>query len=91
MIYTLGDEVSYDEGLLKYGSKFEKLGKSGIYPGGIACQTREDAQRLLEELGWSNCAVYEVDADWEKDTVQSKSGWWHALIKDSVIIRKVVA
>ncbi len=30
--------------------------------------------------------MFGLDADWEKDTVASKDGWWHNLINSSYII-----
>lgn len=98
-VYTVGNEKNYDYGIKKYGDEFKKLGKTpgcditgGLpYAGGFACQTPEDARRLLEEQGRvGEWAVYELAADWEKDTVPSKNGWWHALIRDAVIVKKVV-
>jgi hypothetical protein len=93
MIYTVGHEKNYDEHLAgPNAAKFKKLGrrKKDGYPGGFAAKTPEDAMRIIDEMGKGReWAVYEVDADWERDTAPSENGWWHALIKTSRIIRKV--
>ena len=89
-VYTVGHEESYDDGIKGLGKAFLKLGRKNDYPGGFAVCSVDDAIRLIEEqdkVGY--WAVYELDADWEKDTVQSLNGWWHALINDSLILRKV--
>lgn len=93
MIYTVGHETTYDEHLAgPNAAKFRKLGrrKKDGYPGGFAAKTPEDAMQIIHEMGKGReWAVYEVDADWEKHTVPSEHGWWHALIKTSRIVRKV--
>lgn len=91
MIYTVGNEQNYDLGLSKLGREFKKLGSlPGWYPGGFVVRTIEDGIRLVREQGTSDWAVYEVDADWINDTKPSARGWWHALQRDAVIVRKVV-
>ena len=92
MIYTVGHEKKYDKLLHDtLGHSFKKLGRNGTYPGGFAVATVDDATRLIEEWGKvGEWAIYEVDADWEKDTKPSLQGWWHALQRDALITRKVV-
>ena len=92
-VFTVGHEDTYDDGMRnRYG--FVKRGTwcsadGDLYPGGFACRTIEDAQRLIDERGHGRgWAVYELRADWESDTVPSTNGWWHALIKDSEVMRK---
>jgi len=88
MIYTVGNRSNYDKMLAK-GKPFLKLGKDGLYPGGFAFKTVLDAAMAIEQFGKDEWAVYEVDADWEKDTVPSETGWWHALVNNSIVIRRV--
>jgi len=89
-VYTVGHEKVYDREAILQGDKFEKLGKTDIYPGGFACETPEDARRLITEFEkQGKWAVYELEADWDKDTEPSENGWWHALINDARILRKV--
>lgn len=89
-IFTVGNEETYDKGLKKYGKLMEKMGRRSDYAGGFALQTADDASRLIEEMGkvgvW---AVYELDADWDKDTTKSANGWWHVLLRDATILRKI--
>ena len=89
-IFTVGNEVNYDRGILVQGSKFLKVGRRDGYPGGFACKFASDAARLIAEFGkCGEWAVYEILASWDTDTAPSANGWWHALIHDSVVIRKV--
>lgn len=89
MIFTVGHEGRYDR-LMSRGV-FMKQGRLRNYPGGLVFRTAADARRYMLELGQHDgWAVYEVDADWEHDTKMSEHGWWHALIRDSVVTRKVV-
>lgn len=91
-VFTVGFEQNYDRGILEYGSEFKKLGRRSTYPGGFAACRVEDAFRLIHEFDQlGKWAVYELEADWERDTVPSENGWWHALINDSLIVRKVVS
>ena len=58
MIYTVGYAPVYDAGIKRYGSEFKKSGRSATYAGGFACQTVEDAKRLIASetgrgRGWS--------------------------------------
>ena len=89
-IFTVGSEEAYDKNLAELGAAFEKLGTTGDYPGGFACRTAEDADRLIDERGKrGDWAVYEVRAEWGKVTRPSRHGWWHGWIKTSRILRKV--
>jgi hypothetical protein len=89
-VFTVGNEERYDKGLKKYGKLMEKTGRRPDYAGGFAVQTADDASRLIEEMGKTGeWAVYELDADWDKDTTPSDNGWWHALLRDSTILRKI--
>lgn len=91
MIYTVGNEKNYDEGLILYGAEFKKAGRNGDYPGGFAVHTIEDGWRLVEEFKKvGEWAVYEIVAIWERDTSPSENGWWHGLQSDAVILRKVM-
>lgn len=89
-VFTVGHETNYDRGIVEYGKKFQKLGRRKDYPGGFAVRTPEDAERLIDEQGKrGEWAVYALAADWEKDTVPSENGWWHALVKSSRVVRKI--
>ena len=89
-VFTVGHESNYDQGIIEHGDAFRKLGRREDYPGGFACCSVYDAQRLIDEFEKrGEWAVFELDADWERDTVPSENGWWHALINDSVVTRKV--
>jgi hypothetical protein len=91
-VFTVGNEESYDAGIKQLGLTFQKTGRRDNYPGGFACQTLDDANRMINACNKrGEWAVYELAADWDRDTVPSKNGWWHALIHDSVIVRKVTA
>lgn len=91
-VFTVGSEQAYDNNLKYLGAKFRKLGRSLDYPGGYALRSVADARRLIKEQGpGCDWAVYELDADWDVDTVPSKNGWWRALIWSRQIIRKVPA
>ena len=89
MIYTVGTEVNYDKGFIEQGEAFAKLGKTGDYRGGFAVNSIEDAKKFIEEQKMEELwAVYEVDADWDKDTEQHEGEWWRRLVKTSKILRK---
>lgn len=89
MIYTIGDEKSYREAFEKYGN-LRKTGKNDDYEGGYAFLTAEDAQRRIDEAySDKGFAVWSLDADWEKDTYPSPSGWWHNLLHDRPILNIV--
>jgi hypothetical protein len=89
-VLTVGNRSVYDKGIRLYGNAFQKTGRTAEYAGGFAVSSFADAQRLIDEFGKrGEWAVYELDADWDTDTVQSDNGWWHALLKDSKVLRKV--
>ena len=89
-VYTVGHEETYDIRLAIHGDGFVKKGASDNYVGGFACQTVPAARLLIREFGKEGeWAVYELEADWNKDAVPSNNGWWYALRNDSVVIRKV--
>jgi hypothetical protein len=89
-VFTVGHEESYDQGLLTHGRKFMKQGLRGDYPGGFAVKSIRDAQRLITEMNKRGVwAIYSLEADWEKDTVPSLHGWWHALVHTRRIVEKV--
>jgi hypothetical protein len=89
-VYTVGTETGYDRGLRQGAGRFRKIGRRGVYPGGFALASPEDAERLIDERGMRGVwAVYRLDADLERDTVPSENGWWRALVNDSVILEKV--
>lgn len=95
MIYTVGTEMGYDDDLQVFGAAFQKKGRTADYAGGFALRAVMDAVLLIYSFdGGANLgkyAVYEVDADWETDTTVSDHGWWHALLRDAQITRKVLS
>jgi hypothetical protein len=89
-VFTVGNQQSYDRGIIEHGREFKKLGRRNTYPGGFAVRTPAEAERLIDESGKrGEWAVYELQAEWDRDTVTSDTGWWHALINDSTVIRRV--
>ncbi len=91
-VFTVGYAPTYDRSISELGDNFQKLGRTEDYAGGFAVSSFSDAERLIDEFDQRGMwAVYELAADWERDTVPSDNGWWHALVKDSVVIRKVEA
>lgn len=104
MVYTIGFTESYRKGLKEHGVDFQKLGavknynKGGYvdYPGGSVFKTARDAFEyiLLQEAMGNNItrytySVWEVDADWEKDT-KNEGKEYNSLLITSRIIREIV-
>jgi hypothetical protein len=90
-VYTVGTEKDYDHGIATMGREFMKTGATKTYVGGFACQSPEDANRLIDDFNMrGRWAVYELEAEWGVHTRQSDNGWYHRLLVDSVILRKVV-
>ncbi len=100
VIYTLGHGKSYRHRIETYGADFRKVGRNEVhkyehipdnYPGGYAFLTEADALKRIEETiaedGHNHgLEVFGLIADWDKDTVKSEHGWWHALLNDSQIV-----
>ena len=84
IIYSIGHRKTYLRGLEE--GNLLKRGRYDDYPGGYAFRTKENAQRRIDEAYDDTYAVFGLDADWERDTVPSQNGWWHALIVDRPII-----
>ena len=90
LIYTIGSTKLYDSGLKNHIGKFFKQGMTPSYPGGFAVKTIQDGKQLIEEMGEKESwAVYEIEAKWGVDTKKSENGWWHLLLKDARIKRRV--
>jgi len=88
MIYTIGSKKAFMRNYLKNG-KVMKTGRRRGYAGGCAFETREEAQRHIDELelqGYKGMMVFGLLADWGKDTAPSQNNWWHDLIKDSEVV-----
>ncbi len=88
MIYTVGSKKAYLRALLKNG-RVMKPGRKRGYAGGCAFETREDAQRHLDELelqGYKGYLVFGLLADWEKDTKPSANYWWRDLLRDAEVV-----
>lgn len=87
VVFTVGDEQQYDR--LLQDDNLVKMGIRDDYPGGFACQSAEDALRLIDEQGKTGVwAVYELQASWKRETKPSLNGWWHALVNNSEVLRK---
>ena len=100
MIYTIGNGDSYRRGIKELGEKFEKVGRNNVsqlehipnnYPGGYAFLTKEDAELRISEIVKESGDDHGLEpfglmADWEEDTVESMHGWWHCLLKNSLIV-----
>ena len=91
-VFSVGYEPTYDLGIKNYGQAFRKQGSRPLegYPGGFAVRSIEDGKRLIAEMGVGRqWAIYLLDAEWTVDTRPSQNGWWHALVRDVVVLRKV--
>ena len=100
MIYTLGHGKSYRAGIDELGKDFKKVGKNDVhkhdhipddYLGGYAFLTEADARRRVSEIILENgndqgLEPFGLIADWDRDTIKSEHGWWHALLNDSRIV-----
>ncbi len=90
MIYTLGHRPSYIKALRSAAAinkPLKKVGRSEGYPGGYAFKTVNDAERrIAEKYVEKDYAVFVLLADWDKDTVPSEEGWWHALVNSAPIV-----
>jgi hypothetical protein len=94
MIYTIGKKENYLKSIANSPTgKIQKVGKTDDlngrpYEGGYAFQSREDAQRRIDEAySDQGYAVFGLDADWERDTEPHQGdGWWHSLLINVDII-----
>ena len=97
MIYTYGDEASYDAALEEKKAKNENLHKMGCtdyleltgapYSGGAVWKTAEEAQAHIETLYCNGYAVYELEG--ERENVYQIDGEpYHRLKEDRVILGK---
>lgn len=88
MIYTIGHELNYVETLKKSESGVVyKLGEREDYEGGYAFKSQSDAQkRIDEQYKDMEFGIFGLEADWDRDTRESKNGWWNVLVNDAKII-----
>lgn len=82
MIYTVGDKASYDKGIAEKEAAGERLFKLGMCQvganktrGGAAFKSVEEAQAWIdsnkaERPEAASYAVYGLEAEWERDTLQ---------------------
>lgn len=84
-VYTLGDTKIYRRELERCKQGKLPFGKRA---GGSVWRTPEDAQAWLDANGYSFFSVWEVDADWDKDTVNGGEEW-NDLTRDALILREV--
>lgn len=91
MVYTIGNTDNYRKGLSKYGV-ISKKGKDDNYQGGSVWRTPEEAVQFLlhspNRIG--RYSVFEVDANFDKDTTVNESGLFNDLLVTSTITREVV-
>jgi hypothetical protein len=82
MIYCIGRNYEQD---MDKNPKPMKLGRQKDYCGGSVWKTA--AQARLHARVSEGFFVYGVKARWEKDTVPSKDGPWHDLLRDAELVR----
>ena len=97
MIYTYGDEASYDAALEDKKAKNEKLHKMGntdyleltgsSYSGGAVWETVEEVQAHIETLYCDGYAVYELEGEWE-NVYQVVGEPYYRLQEDRVVLGK---
>ena len=95
MIYTIGHKQSYLLAIANSAEgKIYKVGRrqpSADYPdgyeGGYALETKEDAERLIEQ-NYKNqgYVVFGLQADWAKGAIPADDGWWRNLKSDAEIV-----
>lgn len=98
MIYTYGDENSYDAALEEKKAKNENLHKMGCteyleltgapYSGGAVWETAGEVQVYIETLYCDGYAVYELEGEWE-NVYQLEGEPYHRLKEDRVVVGKV--
>lgn len=99
MIYTYGDEASYDQALedkKAIGETLHKMGKTDYlemigapYSGGAVWETTEDVRAYIKTLYYDGYAVYEVEGEW-KNVYCVKGEPYHRLLEDRVILGKML-
>ena len=98
MIYTYGDEASYDAALEDKKAKNEKLYKMGRtdyleltgapYSGGAVWKTAEETPGYIETLYCDGYGVYEIEGEWD-NIYQIEDEPYHRLKEDRVIVGKI--
>lgn len=93
MIFTIGYKPNYDDGIVKHGDDFKKMGarddfKGQPYPGGSVWESAAEAEAYLaaNQPRLEPYAVYGVIASWEADTTQVEGEPFRRLMKDSMIV-----
>lgn len=87
-VFTVGNMEVFDKGIAN--GTFKKKGCHDGYPGGFATNSADVAFKFIADLNKTNIwGVYELDAKWGVDTVPCEYAWWHWLINDAVVLRKV--
>ena len=87
MIYCIGITVNYERYIDEQNPCMKK-GKTDDYEGGSVWETQVDAQAYADYCCPPNVfSVYQVDADWEKDTEVVFGKCWHALLRNAEITR----
>lgn len=99
MIFTIGDKASYDKGIAEKEAAGERLYKLGLCAvganrtrGGAAFKTAEEAQAWIdankaERPEAAGYAVYGLEADWERDTIQYEGEPYARLIINRPIVK----
>lgn len=80
MIFTVGRTKGYE----KYMDEDPKPGKG---EGGSVWETREEAERYLEETGQSDYSVYGVLAYWDTETAAVEGVTWRSLTRPADLVR----
>ena len=98
MIYTYGDENSYDAALEEKKAKNENVHKMGRteyleltgapYSGGAVWETVEEVQAHIETLYCDGYAIYEVEGEWE-NVYRKKGERYYRLEEDRVVLGKL--
>lgn len=91
MVYTLGYKPAYRKGLKEQGKDFRKLGRTGDYTGGSVWKTAKEVFQYIESQGerLKDYGVFEIDADWDRDTASNAYTPFNDLLVTSRIVREV--
>ena len=94
MIYTVGRTESYRKYMEQCGEECKKLGKGFYkgkdYTGGSVWKTSQEAKEYLILHELSSYSVWEIDADWDKDTEENPDNSFRNLLVTSRIVREIL-
>lgn len=93
MIYTVGVKEDYDRGIADKAAAGQRLQKRGMgqidgvmYRGGMVWVGREAAAQYAAGVTDQVLAVYGVEADWDRDTMDYGEGY-RRLVVDRPLVR----